>query len=148
MQKNSIFILIFFTFLLTNCSSPEGKENDAADQAEHAVETDSPIAETTSVAVGPLPVVNRAHYHTIEIKQMKYWPEVLTVQAGDTVVWVNNGITVHDVTEQPGNAWTSSSMPVGASWQKVVTESADYYCSIHVVMTGKLVVENAQALAK
>lgn len=80
--------------------------------------------------------------HTVEIKQMKFQPEFLNVQKGDTVVWINKDIGAHDVTEEPNKAWTSSAMPSGKSWSLVVTKSADYYyCSIHVVMKGKLVVE-------
>jgi plastocyanin len=79
--------------------------------------------------------------YTIEIKQMKFQPAELVVQKGDTVVWINNDIVAHDVTEESSKAWTSSLMPVGHSWSLVVTQSADYYCSIHVVMKGKLVVQ-------
>ena len=79
--------------------------------------------------------------HTVEIKQMKFQPAELVVQKGDTVVWINNDIVAHDVTEESSKTWTSSLMPVGQSWSLVVTQSADYYCSIHVVMKGKLVVQ-------
>ena len=84
---------------------------------------------------------NLPKVHTVEIKQMKFQPAELIVQKGDTVVWINNDIVAHDVTEEPGKAWTSSVMPVGESWRLVVTQSADYYCSIHVVMKGKLIVQ-------
>ena len=79
--------------------------------------------------------------YTVEIKQMKFQPAELIVQKGDTVVWINNDIVAHDVTEESSKAWTSSLMPVGQSWSLVATQSADYYCSIHVVMKGKLVVQ-------
>ena len=79
--------------------------------------------------------------YTVEIKQMKFQPAELIVQKGDTVVWVNNDIVAHDVTEESSKAWTSSLMPVGQSWILVATQSADYYCSIHVVMKGKLIVQ-------
>ena len=84
---------------------------------------------------------NIPRVHTVEIKQMKFQPSDLIVQKGDTVVWVNNDILAHDVTEESRKAWTSSLMPVGQSWSLVVTQSADYYCSIHVVMKGKLIVQ-------
>lgn len=79
--------------------------------------------------------------YTVEIKQMKFEPSELVVQKGDTVVWINRDIVAHDVTEESGKAWTSSLMPAGKSWSLAVTKSADYYCSIHVVMKGKLVVQ-------
>jgi plastocyanin len=79
--------------------------------------------------------------HIVEIKAMKFEPAELILNRGDTVVWVNRDIVAHDVTEEPGKAWTSSIMPAGASWSLVVAKSADYYCSIHVVMKGKLLVQ-------
>ena len=79
--------------------------------------------------------------YNVEIKQMQFQPASLTVQKGDTVVWINNDIVAHDVTEEKGRLWTSGPLAPGASWSLVVTESADYYCSIHVVMKGKLVVK-------
>ena len=79
--------------------------------------------------------------YTVEIKQMKFQPAELVVQKGDTVVWINNDIVAHDITEESRKAWTSSLMPVGQSWSLVVTQSTDYYCSIHVVMKGKLRVQ-------
>ena len=79
--------------------------------------------------------------HTVEIKGMKFTPDVLTVKKGDTVVWINRDIVAHDVTEQSTNAWSSSLMPTGKSWYMVLEKTTDYYCSIHQVMKGKLVVE-------
>lgn len=84
---------------------------------------------------------NTPEVHVVEIKQMKFQPAELVVQKGDTVVWINRDIVAHDVTEEPGKAWTSSVIAPGQSWRYVVTESADYYCSIHVVMKGKLKVQ-------
>ncbi len=79
--------------------------------------------------------------HTVEIKQMKFHPAELIVKKGDTVVWINKDLVAHDVTEESNKAWTSSLMPVGQSWSLVVTKSEDYYCTIHVVMKGKLTVQ-------
>jgi plastocyanin len=79
--------------------------------------------------------------YIVEIKQMKFQPAELIIQKGDTVVWINNDMVAHDVTEQSNKAWTSSLMPVGQSWSLVVDQTADYYCSIHVVMKGKLIVQ-------
>lgn len=80
------------------------------------------------------------HLAKVEIKGMKFSPEVLTIHKGDTVLWVNNDLTNHCVTEA-ANKWTSSAIASGASWKKVVTESADYFCAIHVVMKGRIKAE-------
>jgi plastocyanin len=78
---------------------------------------------------------------TVRIAGMKFQPAQLTVHKGDTVVWINQDIVAHDVTQVPLGSWTSSLMPPGKSWKMVVQQSDDYYCSIHIVMVGKLLVE-------
>ena len=79
--------------------------------------------------------------YTVEIKQMKFLPAELKVQKGDTVVFINRDFVTHDVTEESSKSWTSSSLPVGKSWSLTVAQSSNYYCSIHQVMKGKIVVE-------
>lgn len=77
--------------------------------------------------------------HTVEIKDMQFQPADLQVHKGDTVIWINRDIVAHDVTEG-NNAWASPPLASGASWEKVITKSEFYYCSIHVVMKGALTV--------
>ena len=72
---------------------------------------------------------------------MKFHPDGITVHKGDTVIWKNNDLVVHCVTEIPTNAWTSSKIPSGASWKMVVNISSSYFCAIHLVMKGKISVE-------
>jgi plastocyanin len=79
--------------------------------------------------------------YNVEIKQMQFQPASLTVQKGDTVIWTNHDIVTHDVTEEKDKRWTSGPLAPGQSWSLVVNEGADYYCSIHVVMKGKLIVQ-------
>ena len=112
--KNGSYLLCFM-FLFNSCSTPE----------ERAEEIPGPV--------------NRV-YH-VEIKQMQFLPAELTLQKGDTVVWTNNDIVIHDVTEEKSKLWTSGPLTTGQSWSFVVTGTADYYCSIHVVMKGKLLVQ-------
>lgn len=78
--------------------------------------------------------------HIVEIKDMKFQPAELTVNKGDTVIWINKDIVPHDVTEI-NKAWASPPLKTGNSWKKVITKSDSYYCSIHVVMKGKLIVK-------
>lgn len=79
--------------------------------------------------------------HTVEIKEMKFQPAELKVQKGDTVVWINQDLVAHDITEEVRKAWTSSVIPSGKSWRMVVKQSANYFCSIHPVMKGKIIVQ-------
>lgn len=79
--------------------------------------------------------------YTVEIKDMQFQPAELRVHPGDTVVWINRDIVAHDVTED-NKAWASPSLAPDSSWKKAVDASSSYYCSIHLVMKGKLIVEN------
>ncbi|WP_449440580.1 plastocyanin/azurin family copper-binding protein [Pedobacter steynii] len=76
--------------------------------------------------------------YTVEIKNMKFVPDDITVKQGDTIIWVNHDMVAHDVTEEGSKQWTSSTIPSGGSWKMDVTAAANYYCSIHVVMKGKI----------
>ena len=78
--------------------------------------------------------------HIVEIKDMQFQPADLTVHKGDTVVWINKDIVAHDVTEK-NKTWASPPLLNEASFKKAITESDSYFCSIHVVMLGKLTVE-------
>ena len=79
--------------------------------------------------------------HIVEIKQMAFSPAEITVRKGDKVSFVNYDMVAHDITEKSSKAWSSSPLQPKQSWTFSPTTSADYYCSIHVVMTGKIVVE-------
>jgi plastocyanin len=80
--------------------------------------------------------------YVIEIKQMQFQPALLKVHAGDTVEWVNHDFVTHDVTEEKHKEWSSSPLAANASWHMVAEKDADYYCSIHQVMKGKVVIDN------
>lgn len=79
--------------------------------------------------------------YTVEIKQMQFQPADLRVQKGDTVIFVNKDILVHDVTEEINKSWRSSPLSPDQSYRMVVNESADYYCSIHPIMKGSIYVQ-------
>jgi plastocyanin len=79
--------------------------------------------------------------HTVEIKQMQFQPAELKVQKGDIVIFINRDLVEHNVTEASHKSWSSSALPAGSSWKLVVTQSANYYCTIHPVMKGKLLVK-------
>lgn len=82
-----------------------------------------------------------AKRHIVEISQMKFVPEVINVNKGDTIVWINKDMVEHDVTEEETHAWTSSRIPAGGSWKMVATKSDAYFCSLHVVMKGRIIVD-------
>jgi len=78
--------------------------------------------------------------HHVQLKNMKFEPAQITVAKGDTIVWTNLDIITHDVTEEETRAWTSAPITMGKTWKMAVDKSASYYCSIHIVMKGKIIV--------
>ncbi len=120
MVLRSSLITLGSVFLLNGCSSsPE--ENTSA-------------SETHKEKPAP-------SLYIVQIEQMKFLPADINVNKGDTVMWVNNDMVAHDVTEEKNRSWSSSLLQPGKSWKLVVDESADYYCSIHVVMKGSIAIK-------
>lgn len=124
-MKWNVPISLFFIILLFACNSPSKKTEPVVTQE------DIPVAARPSKDVKT---------HVVEIRQMKFEPQEIKVHAGDRVVWINKDIMNHDVTEQSKKAWASSPLTTGQSWSRVVTQTADYYCNLHQVMKGKIVV--------
>lgn len=77
--------------------------------------------------------------YTVEIAQMQFRPALLEAHKGDTVIFVNKDIVDHDATEV-NKAWHSPPLSTGESWKWVATKSSDYYCSIHLIMKGQIIV--------
>jgi plastocyanin len=75
--------------------------------------------------------------HNVVISQMKFNPSELLVNLHDTIVFTNKDIVSHDVTEA-NRKWTSNVLANGMSWRLVIKEEADFYCTIHPMMRGKV----------
>ncbi|MFC5531193.1 multicopper oxidase domain-containing protein [Cohnella yongneupensis] len=78
----------------------------------------------------------------VSMKDMLFAPVELKVKVGDTVTWVNDDPVVHSLADL-GGAFDSGSIPPGGTWSYTFKDQVtyDYYCSIHPLMTGKLIVE-------
>lgn len=79
---------------------------------------------------------------TVIIKAMSFNPPELTVQKGDTVIWINQDLVAHDVTSDKANAFYSDTLQVGDSWKMAIEDSASYHCSIHPTMLGKILISD------
>lgn len=79
--------------------------------------------------------------YTIEIKNMKFIPSTLQVKKGDTVVWINRDIFPHNVAKFEDKSWQSPILEKGQSWSKVIAKNEKYFCSLHVVMKGELIIK-------
>lgn len=124
-------VTVFTMFFLTHCSKPDkAVENNEDDYGEYEIADPEDAKNNKGPAV-----------HVVEIIQMKFVPDVLKIHAGDTVVWINKDMVDHDVTETTKNLWASSRLPSGASWKKPFTDSQQYHCNLHMVMTARIIVD-------
>ena len=80
--------------------------------------------------------------HTIVIADMKFVPEMLTVKAGDTVVWVNKDFFPHTATAQD-RSFDSRDLAANKSWNYIATKKGtfSYVCTLHPTMKAILVVK-------
>lgn len=79
--------------------------------------------------------------HIVKMKDSKFVPKELTIKKGDTVKWINEDFVFHDVTDRKKKSWKSGQMAKDAVWKQAITKSADYYCSLHIIMEGKIIVK-------
>lgn len=79
-----------------------------------------------------------SHLDTVIIKQMQFNPAELKVNKGDTIVFINRDYVQHDVSNK-NKEFYSDTLNVGSSWKMVAEKNADYFCSIHPTMTGKII---------
>ncbi|KQV41020.1 cupredoxin family copper-binding protein [Massilia sp. Root335] len=86
-----------------------------------------------------LPIAAGAAEHHVVIDGMKFSPQVVQVKAGDTIVWENHDMFVHNVTAAAARV-SSGDLAPGKSWRWVVPAgtSFDYLCTLHPVMKGRV----------
>ena len=126
--------LLFSIFLLCGCHASSGKDTSPDGKNK---DTNSVTSKINSTPTND----NTSHTDTVLINDMKFIPGVIKVHKGDFVVWVNKDLVVHNVTELTGKGWASPPIHSGASWKIAVKQPADYNCSIHPEMKGKIVLE-------
>ena len=79
--------------------------------------------------------------HTVVIEAVAFAPATLTVNRGDTVVWVNKDPFPHTVTAK--GAFDSHDIAAGKSWKYVARKAGEYpyICTFHPNMKGTLTVK-------
>jgi len=82
--------------------------------------------------------------HTVEIRGMEFHPAVLTVAAGDTVVWVNRDIVPHTATATGRTKWDTGQLTQGQTGRFIAHArgTARYACTLHPTMHGELIITN------
>lgn len=97
-----------------------------------------------------------AQVHTVQVVNNEFVPEDITVQEGDTVLWVNNGTIAHTTTSgtncDADGTWDSGNMDPGEEFMYVFSEdgSFPYFCIPHcaVGMTGSVTVETVSGTGR
>ena len=85
-----------------------------------------------------------AEDHDVSITDdMKFDPEDLTINVGDTVTWTNNDGMGHTATstDEPAS-FDSGNIDAGATWSFTFTEAGtyNYKCDYHIKMTASITV--------
>lgn len=78
----------------------------------------------------------------VTILDNAFSPQVIAINAGDTVVWTNKGKSNHTSTFDTSLLWDSSNIFPGKSYSRKFTApgSYNYHCNVHAGMKGTVVV--------
>jgi len=88
-----------------------------------------------------VPFAAAAETHTVRIENMQFVPAVLTVHAGDRIVWRNQDIVPHTATA--AGVFDSGVIAPGHSVTKAAGKAGrhPYVCTLHPGMKGEVVVQ-------
>ena len=77
--------------------------------------------------------------HTVTIEATRFQPDILTVNAGDTIVWANKDFFPHTATSEAAG-FDSGAILTAKSWKYRVTQKGEfpYICTFHPTMKGTL----------
>lgn len=78
----------------------------------------------------------------VEIHNMHFTPDTLTVPAGTKVTWVNEDEMPHTVMDR-GRAFRSAALDAKDSYSYTFAAPGEfaYYCTLHPMMVGKIIVK-------
>lgn len=154
-QKNifrtgSSFVAIVCLLNIISCN-PGSKDtipavNDNSTSTEKSVSPTSTPAPTPKVDSVPANTNTAGGTHAnasaqvVTIENMKFNPATITVKKGDQVTFINKDVVAHNATETH-KAWASPMLQTGQSWTFTPEKTSDYYCTVHVVMKGKIIVK-------
>ena len=96
-----------------------------------------------ALAVGAAYAATRgAATHTIVMEGVAFQPATITVDAGDTVVWVNKDAFPHTATAQD-KSFDSGEIGPAKTWKLVAKKKGTfaYVCAYHPTMKGTVIVK-------
>ncbi|WSH67945.1 plastocyanin/azurin family copper-binding protein (plasmid) [Rhizobium ruizarguesonis] len=81
-------------------------------------------------------------------QQHRFDPQEVTIKVGGTVIWTNEDTEPHTVTPEDGNSFPEGILDIqGATYSNKFTAEGEYpyFCQVHGIMTGKVIVIPASA---
>jgi plastocyanin len=98
-----------------------------------------------SLVLLALPLAAYAATATVEIRDFSFQPKTVSVTVGDTVTWINYDTTAHTATST--GVWDTGSFGAGASRSTTFARPGTYlyFCLLHSIMFGTVVVEEPGA---
>lgn len=127
MIKKILPVFVLFSLLLSACNvitSSSGTQPPAV----VVTETQAPAASVNEVLI----IINK----------FKFEPRTITVKAGTMVTWINEDSFTHDIIGE-NNSFVSPSLLNGQKFSIKFEQTGtyNYYCGIHPVMKGSVIVE-------
>jgi beta-lactam-binding protein with PASTA domain len=99
-------------------------------------------SESATTTTSESPTTSTTVVDQVTIINLAFDPASITVNAGDTVTWVNEDTTAHTIVADDGS-FDSGSVAPGESFQFAFAAAGTvpYHCGIHPSMTGTVVVQ-------
>ena len=133
------------TVYLTEEGSGAETEQAAATDAAPAT-TDAPA--TAAAAETPADAAESAEAPAaaevpVDIRDFAFSPNLIEINAGDTVTWTNQDEVPHTATGENRDVLQSGAIAPGASFSQVFPEAGEFgfFCEFHPNMTGTIVVQ-------
>ena len=106
------------------------------------IQENIPQPETANPEPSPTPAQTSSTVN-IDISGFAFNPSLITIKAGDTIVWTNMDSAPHTVTSTSGKELESKTLDKGDTYSHTFTQAGtyDYFCAIHHGMRAKVIVE-------
>jgi plastocyanin len=134
-----VIAFIFMSYpMQTNTPTPStGNQDTTQSNTQTPTDTGTTSQTTTNPSTVPAPKT-----YNIAISNFAFSPSTLSINKGDTVVWINKDSASHTVTSDSGNEIASGSLSNGQTFSHTFNTagSFDYHCAIHPSMKANIIV--------
>ena len=100
---------------------------------ERTNEATQPTSATVGPSTSPADVPGGGSVIVVDMRDIEYIPENVSVKVGQTVRWTHSDAVAHTVTADRGASFDSGTIPVGGKYEWKATKAGQvhYYCTIH-----------------